>query len=192
MQNSESRKHRLKLGMALGILGFAGSLAPASAYTEEQAVTGRSQYTAQCAMCHGAQLEGGDAPGLTEDTMHNFNTVEGLFDMISVTMPPQMPGELGDQVYIDIIAYLLDFNGAVPDGDMLTPDPVVMANINLMDEITAGRLAGGGDAPEPEVAPSGLPQAFTWGQQLPGSEPVQTEPALPQAFTFGQDLPTVE
>lgn len=187
------------VGMTAALaVGFGlAAIAPASAagFTEEQAVAGKKAYDANCAQCHGFKLEGPDAPGLVgQDIMANWDTAGGLFDFISVAMPPVAPGKLGDEAYLNIIAYIMSYNGAQPGDEALVNDEEKMAAISLVDETAAGP-AGGGVADAGPAADTNVPQAFTWGTQLPGGpEPVaKTAPAgssVPQAFTWGKELPT--
>ena len=143
--------------------------------------------------------------------MQNWATVGGLYDFISVAMPPSAPGQLGEETYVNIIAYILQFNGATPDDKPLTSDRDYA--ISLPAETAAGAAsvaagaldAGGAAAPAAEpAAPAepvvAVPQAFTWGKQLPGGPaPGEQAPAapaaptstIPQAFTWGKQLPTV-
>jgi quinoprotein glucose dehydrogenase len=84
-------------------------------FTEAQAVRGRAAYDAHCAECHGEGLGGGEmAPGLT-GVAFRFRwrglKVADIYDSIESTMPPEEPGTLGDQAYIDVVAFLLSANG---------------------------------------------------------------------------------
>ncbi len=83
-------------------------------FTEAQAERGRAAYDAHCAECHGEELRGDEmAPGLT-GVAFRFRwrglKVADIFESIESTMPPEEPGTLGDQAYIDIVAFLLSAN----------------------------------------------------------------------------------
>lgn len=194
----------LLAGLSIAAPSYAGS------FTAEQAEAGEQAYNTQCAQCHGRQLEGPDAPGLAgQDVMGNWDTAGGLFDFISVAMPPSAPGLLGEDTYVNIVAYIMEFNGAVPGDEPLTTDRDYA--VSLVAETAAGAAsqaaaaldAGGAPAPadgaaQPAEATTDVPQAYTWGTQLPGGEaPAEpaaapqatTEPSVPQAYTWGQDLP---
>ena len=89
-------------------------------FTEAQAERGRAAYGAHCAECHGEELRGDEmAPGLT-GVAFRFRwrglKVADIYDSVQSTMPPEEPGTLGDQRYIDIVAFLLSANG-YPAGD---------------------------------------------------------------------------
>lgn len=186
-------------GLALVVPAYAGS------FTAEQAEAGQRAYNSNCAQCHGRQLEGPDAPGLAgQDVMGNWDTAGGLYDFISVAMPPSAPGLLGEETYVNIVAYIMEFNGAVPGDTPLTTDRDYV--VSLVAETSAGAAsqaaaamdAGGAAAPDaaaPAAEQTAVPQAYTWGTQLPGgaaqpAAPAATTPSVPQAYTWGQDLPT--
>jgi len=89
-------------------------------FTEAQAGRGRAAYDAHCAECHGEELRGDEmAPGLT-GVAFRFRwrglKVADIYDSVQSTMPPEEPATLGDQPYIDIVAFLLSANG-YPSGD---------------------------------------------------------------------------
>lgn len=189
------------------LVGLAGGAIAQNAtgyYTTEQADRGHATFDAQCSMCHGKNLEGVEAPALSGvDVMGNWITAEGMYDYFSVAMPATAPGKLQPQEYLDIMAYILQFNGA-PAGDKeLTKDD--MPNINLVAATTQGGAAApaapAATAPAPD-APK-VPQAFTAGKQLPTVAPTDqpaaapaapaepAQPKVPQAFTYGKQLPTV-
>ena len=91
------------------------------AYTAAQAARGENEYGANCARCHGADLDGGGAA----PTLHTIDFVDRwredhlatLFQFISTNMPqpPGRPGGLKQQQYLDIVAFLLQVNG-LPSG----------------------------------------------------------------------------
>jgi len=142
--------------------------------------------------------------------MGNWDTAGGLYDFISVAMPPSAPGQLGEETYVNIIAYIMQFNGAVPGDTPLTSDRDYA--VSLVAETSAGAAsqaaaaldAGGAPAPaetpaDAAPAAASVPQAYTWGKELPGGSaapaapaatPAPTEPSVPQAYTWGQELPT--
>jgi len=201
------------LTLVSGVLSTGSAMA--GNFTAEQAAAGQTAYNSNCAQCHGRQLEGPEAPGLAgADVMQNWDTAGGLFDFISVAMPPSAPGQLGEETYVNIIAYIMQFNGATPDDTALTSDRDYA--VSLSAETAAGAAsiaaaaldAGGAAAPAADAAATAapaeavveVPQAYTWGKQLPGSAaPAEAAAApaapaastIPQAFTWGKTLPTV-
>jgi S-disulfanyl-L-cysteine oxidoreductase SoxD len=175
------------LSLAAG--GGVTEAALADGFTADQATVGQTAYNSSCARCHGAKLEGVEAPALAgRDVMQNFGTAGGLYDFISVSMPPDAPGSLGEKTYLDIIAYVLSFNGARPGNTALAKNGELY-NLSLAKQTAAGTTAA---APStPLMASAAVPQAYTWGKQLPGGEtfPKTTKSSVPQAFTWGKKLP---
>ncbi len=169
----------------------------AAGFTQEQADNGRAVYAAQCAHCHGTNLEGLDAPALSEETMQNFSTAAGLFDMISVAMPPQAPGELTEDQYLEIMAYILAHNGAQAGDEAMVVDYDLMESIDLVEVTSVAATTEVADATDAASVVS-VPQAYTWGKPLPGSDLFADSPegdsagsGVPQAYTWGKELPSV-
>ena len=161
---------RVVIGMALAmsaLLAVPGQAQDTQVFTKAQADAGQKEYDGQCAMCHGAELLGPDAPALVgTDVMHNFSTAAGLYGYFSVAMPPQAPGMLGEETYLNILAYILQANGAQPGETPITADK--LESIDLVAVTTAG---GGQPSTEPSQEESkpatDVPQAYTWGKTLP-------------------------
>lgn len=189
---------RVAVGMALAMSGLLLQTLPSQAqvFTAAQAEAGQKEYDGQCAMCHGAELLGPDAPSLSgRDVMHNFGTAAGMYEYFSVAMPPQSPGLLGEETYVNIMAYILKYNGAQPGDTPLDAKPETLAAIDLVavtSVAAAPAEAAEGDAEAD--AENAVPQAYTWGKTLPSilpaAEPAPAEPAVPQAFTWGKTLPS--
>src|SRR5690606_25626187 len=101
-------------------------------FTEDQASRGAAQYRVNCSSCHGTQLEGVFAPGLSGgEFFGGWQTAADIHGFFSVSMPPTNPGGLSDQAYTDILAFLLSFNG-YPAGDTELPtDTEVFAQIEI-------------------------------------------------------------
>ncbi|MCY3930636.1 MAG: cytochrome c [Acidobacteria bacterium] len=102
-------------------------------FTEAQAERGRAAYGQHCAECHGEELLGGEmAPGLA-GVAFRFRwrglNVADIFESIESTMPPEEPETLGDQTYIDIVAFLLSANGYPAGARELTADPVLLQGV---------------------------------------------------------------
>lgn len=140
----------------------------AAGFTAEQATAGQPAYQSSCAQCHGARLEGPEAPGLFgQDVMGNWDTAGGLYDFISVAMPPAQPGQLGEDAYLNIVAYVMQQNGAEAGDTALTVDN--MADVSLVAETKDGaaKLALANQETAIEAGDTNVPQAFTWGKELP-------------------------
>jgi len=83
-------------------------------FSAEQAKRGQDRYAAQCAVCHGDSLSGGEsAPPLAGgEFLSNWNglTVGDLFDRTRSTMPQSKPGSLSREANAEIIAFILSSN----------------------------------------------------------------------------------
>ena len=143
------------LGVGVGLteqVAFAaGQPAQDGIHTAEQAENGRAAYTRSCAICHRTDLRGNfESPPLAGPNFLNFwgdLTPQDLVERIRLTMPPDRPGRLGDQTYLDIVAYLLEANGA-PAGDQA---------LTAATAVTIGTVATGetGSAPTITAAAQG-------------------------------------
>jgi mono/diheme cytochrome c family protein len=96
-------------------------------FTAEQAKNGESVFQAQCAPCHGADLHSvcPEAPDLTEGAFTfgwQDKTIAYRCQQIRSTMPPGKARSLDDQTYLDIVAYILQFNGMPAGSQKLLPD----------------------------------------------------------------------
>jgi len=104
-------------------------------YTAAQAARGRALYSQQCAVCHGASLEGVEiSPPLAgADFMDRWTgqTMSDLFERILATMPKNKPGSLSRNATADIAAYLLSVN-RFPDGSTDLPaDTETLSRIRI-------------------------------------------------------------
>jgi mono/diheme cytochrome c family protein len=98
------------------VLAQAGD-GPKVSYTIEQAQNGRDRYQRDCQECHGDDLRGGlngGAPlaGMAfEEKYFGGAPASWLFEYMSTAMPPNAPGRYSDQVYVELMAYILQRNG---------------------------------------------------------------------------------
>jgi len=92
-----------------------GPAGPPPQFTAAQATEGRTAYNATCAACHGNTLTNGTfAPPLAGESFKGLwsgQTVRPLYDKAK-TMPPASPASLPDATYANIVAYILETNGA--------------------------------------------------------------------------------
>jgi mono/diheme cytochrome c family protein len=83
-------------------------------YTEEQAKRGELVYGEFCAVCHGADMTGGEMAGPLNGPVFTSNwngvPVADLFDRIRTTMPLDRPGVLTRQQNADVLAFMFYFN----------------------------------------------------------------------------------
>jgi mono/diheme cytochrome c family protein len=105
--------------------------APAAAgapptYTAGQAERGRVAYMSNCAACHGQNLVsasyGTPLAGEYFEGKWTGKTVGELYTYARDRMPPSRPGALPDGTYADIVAYILEVNGAPAGETELPPD----------------------------------------------------------------------
>jgi mono/diheme cytochrome c family protein len=116
------------LGCALwagtAITGAMGQPDPAPSilagvYTEEQAIRGQALYYQHCLNCHGEEMGGVDkAPPLAGPQFSGVWNGEPLWALVIRldTMPPDKPGSLSRAENVDLLAYMLWYNG-LPMGD---------------------------------------------------------------------------
>jgi mono/diheme cytochrome c family protein len=108
----------------------------AGVFTADQAKNGASAYDANCATCHGAELRSTDReiPNLS-DKSFKFSwvgkTIGETFELVRDTMPPKEEHSLGDQVYLDIVTYILQFNKAPAGNQPLKPDLQILKQITI-------------------------------------------------------------
>jgi len=104
-------------------------------YTPAQSNRGKALYSAQCASCHGAALEGsGQAPPLTgADFTGDWNgqSADDLFEKIQSTMPADKPGTLSRQQTADILAFTLASNNFPAGQKDLPSDATTLAKIRF-------------------------------------------------------------
>jgi len=102
-------------------------------FTEAQAKRGAAAYNANCASCHGSDLRSTDRefPSLTEGPFQSWvgKTIAEKFEVTRDTMPPKEERSLDDQVYLDIVTYILRFNKIPPGNQELKPDLPILRQI---------------------------------------------------------------
>src|SRR5262245_12884816 len=109
-------------------------------YTADQAVRGRDSYEASCSPCHQPSLTGaGESPALAGSLfMERWreDTLATLFTRVSTLMPFDTPATLTRDAYLDIVAYLLQFNGFPAGTEALVPEG--LASIRIVGKEGAG------------------------------------------------------
>ena len=118
-------------------------------FTADQSAAGWAAYGRQCGECHGQGLFGAEAPALRGvDFLNGWagRTTDELFTYLRDEMPPGLGGSLTDGVYLGLVAYMLDMNGARPGDAPLTADAAVTIG-DAADIAEAERAAREGDRP---------------------------------------------
>jgi alcohol dehydrogenase (cytochrome c) len=126
--------------------------APAGIFSAVQAQAGRGVYDQNCAGCHGANFEGsGSAPSLADATfLLNWRgrIVSELFGEIIQNMPPQAPGSLSEAAGVNVVAYILQRNGATVGTATLTTSAAM-----TIGSVAVGAPRGGANAGPVRVVP---------------------------------------
>ena len=142
-----------------GLVMLAGQQTPgAGAYTAAQAAAGRTAYQAQCSSCHQADLRGqGDAAPLAGAEFMGAwgrRSPRELFTFMQLTMPPTRPGGLSQDEYLNIVAFVLQSNGAPAGSQLLTAATEVAIGAVATGQAGAaqGQSAQGRGAAPPAVA----------------------------------------
>src|SRR3984885_10258505 len=138
---------------ACGIAVLSGQPTSATGpYTAAQAAAGRATYQANCLSCHAADLSGLNsasalAGGLFMSSWGDRSPGE-LITFLEGAMPPGNPGSLGEQAYINVTAFILDYNGARA-GNL----PLTAANKVAIRSVASGQAK----APASRQAATGEP-----------------------------------
>src|SRR4030095_1761702 len=140
------KKHLLLFAIVFGAAAafMSAQQAPGGAsFTAAQATGGRASYDQNCAGCHGPAGRNGTAPALAGPDFGGWMTrpVRDLISTIRTSMPSDRPGQLREEVYLDIVAYILQVNGRTPGDQMLTVNSA--GNVGA-PAAQAGAAGGGG------------------------------------------------
>ena len=104
-------------------------------FTAAQSAAGRKMYDSHCAVCHGTTLTNGTfgtpLGGEYFRTRWSGRSVAALYEKSRNTMPPARPASLGDEVYLEILAYMLERNGAAPGPAALPPDQAALSRMRI-------------------------------------------------------------
>ncbi len=138
-------------------------------FTSGQASQGHKDYSSACASCHHENLSGGgEAPSLAGGNFLKSwggRSTQELYAYIQSAMPLGKGGSLSVQTYENIVAFLLEANGATPGGKPFTADTDVK-----IGNVTNGQMPPG-IAHAGEAAPP-IRSGLTIAGQLPHYTPV--------------------
>ncbi|HEV3329937.1 MAG TPA: PQQ-binding-like beta-propeller repeat protein [Bryobacteraceae bacterium] len=137
-----------------GVMVITAQQTPAGPYTAAQATSGRAVYQASCGGCHGADLGGVNsaAPLAGAQFIGSWGnrTTSDLVGFLQGAMPPGNPGSLGEEAYVNVVAFLLDYNGARPGNQPLTAATKTEIRSVATGQIrTVAQAAGRGGAGAP-------------------------------------------
>ena len=110
-------------------------------FSSSQVSQGRWEYSQKCAVCHGAQLQGGGAPALKGRefvAQWNGKLLKSFYNYVHTNMPLGQGGELNSQEYADIVAYVLAQNGLPAGNEKLTPKSAMDRALDLSTAATTG------------------------------------------------------
>ncbi len=133
-------------------VGAAGKTVWDGVYAAAQAERGQALYAEHCSSCHGDFLDGDGASGrivALSDAAFADNwesaSLNDLFAKIAKTMPRDAPGTLRSAETLDLIAFLLKFNG-YPSGTTALAETPDLALVDIV----------GKDGPRPLRVGSGV------------------------------------
>ena len=145
---------KVMTGMTAVVLGLSASVMVLKAqpptktvwsgvFSADQAATGKTLFDSKCAICHGADLNGGEmSPPLAGGAfVANWSgqTLGDLFTRIHTTMPANDPGSLSNAETATILAYILSFNKFPAGTTPLPSDDAGLSAIALTAEKPAGK-----------------------------------------------------
>lgn len=144
--------HLLGALASTGVIAQHVSAQESAAFTTEQAERGRRIYGAQCATCHGTQLEGAVGPALAGTAfLRKWGAAErgagDLLDVLRTTMPRPGAGSLSPEAYDAVFAYMLQHNGLAAEDREFDGTSTALKSIRL-DRL--GAAAPPGSMPPPQ------------------------------------------
>lgn len=116
-------------------------------YSDAQAARGATVYAAQCASCHGAALDGAQAPPLAGDgflAQWQGKPLSELADKIRNTMPADAAGTLTRAQSVDLVAHMLQAGRFRAGTGDLAADEASLARITLPARAVPEAAAGPG------------------------------------------------
>jgi mono/diheme cytochrome c family protein len=131
--------HALRQQIVPAAPGGVAGPAPAPTaltFTAEQAERGEAAYARNCQDCHGTTLDNGEFGGAPLNGSYfrrhwGGGSVAALYSKTRKTMPPDRPGQLSDQTYLDLTAFLLSKNGYAAGDKELPADLETQQKMSL-------------------------------------------------------------
>jgi mono/diheme cytochrome c family protein len=108
----------------------------ALSFTADAADRGAAAYQHYCQDCHGTTLDNGDfgGPPLKGSYFSQHwgsGSLAALVAFTSSQMPPDRPGQLSPDTYLDLVAFLLRENGYKPGDEDLPGDETTQEQTSL-------------------------------------------------------------
>ena len=170
----------LAIMVTFGVVTAEGQTRATGPYTVGQADAGRAAYLSHCASCHlpelGGRNEAAELAGSNFIRAWGARTTSDLLAFIRSTMPPGDRGNLGDENYLNLVAFLLSANGARAGNQPLTAaHRVAIASVatgempaalrKTLESTTADAPAGAADRPANGTAGDGPSQKLRAGHR---------------------------
>lgn len=131
------KRHVLTAG-ALVLLAAPACAATPAIYTAAQATAGAKVFSQNCAMCHGAAMQGEAGPTLLGQSFAsaaNNYTVGAIFGEIAEQMPAGAPGSLTHDQYTQVMAYILNKNGYPAGPTKLDYEASLGSSVPLVSQV---------------------------------------------------------
>jgi alcohol dehydrogenase (cytochrome c) len=170
-----SRMRRLRILLPLVIVLIAWTTRSLWSSTPEQVAAGRTAYEQNCATCHGAnlrQLPEALLAGREFVAEWGNRGTNELVAMMQTSMPVGNPGNLPADTYAAIAAYILQFNGAANNGQLLT----AATTTRISDALAGGGGATGRAAGPATPGPTGVTVKGTVPNFVPVTEAMLRNP----------------
>ncbi len=107
-------------------------------FSADQAAQGKTVFDNKCAICHGAEMNGGEmAPPLAGAAfVANWSgqTLGDLFTRIHSTMPANDPGSMNNAETAQVLAYILSYNQFPAGSAPLPSDDASLGQIGITDK----------------------------------------------------------
>jgi mono/diheme cytochrome c family protein len=133
---------RLVAAVVVGVLGGSALLARAASvpaiYTAAQATAGAAVFSTNCAICHGAALQGMAGPALLGQSFAAASsgyTIGAIFGEIAEQMPAGNPGSLTHDQYADVMAFILSKNGYPAGAKPLDYSASLASSVPLVSQV---------------------------------------------------------
>jgi alcohol dehydrogenase (cytochrome c) len=129
-----------------------GAVPPGEAlFTSAQALAGKTAYERNCASCHGANADDGNAApplrGAAFLGKYAGKPAADLFTYVSTKMPPANSASLSGAEYANIIAWVLQQCGYATGRKEFASDAAALSSVTIPAPPGAGRGGGGGGLP---------------------------------------------
>jgi alcohol dehydrogenase (cytochrome c) len=103
-------------------------------FTDAQATQGKTVYDRNCLSCHGPNLDDGEfgppLKGVEFRLRWGAKPIDGVFAEMT-RMPPAAPNSLGEDTYVQLLAFLARENGVLPGTRALSGEPAALRAVAL-------------------------------------------------------------